>query len=310
MTVMRKYYLSLSGSGQHPTSDPPSRSTADRAPLARVQTSRRRAPTAHRRTRRIAPCPASLAQLRAAPLLSVESVGLSTLPCMAPHRRRAGRVAGGSQAKASEAGAKRERTTSEARTNHEQARREPGANAGGSQPARTRGVPGVSEASAHARADASMNGLHARDSSSEPARVDRRARGCLTQAHAREGLGAATRTGYARASRVWGPPVQPSACARGPRAVGHSAHARKGLGRVDRRTREGHHQEPGVLNTGRARAGGGAAARRHRRPRRRPRNPQGAHAGGDHQEHGETVPEPAETRKVDYVKSENPRFPA
>jgi hypothetical protein len=47
-----------------------------------------------------------------------------------------------------------------------------------------------------------------------------------------------------------------------------------------------------MLDTGRARAGGGAAARRHRRPRRRPRNPQGAHARGDHQEPEESGPEP------------------
>jgi hypothetical protein len=92
---------------------------------------------------------------------------------MAPHRRRADRVAGGSQAKASEA-----------RTNQEQARREPGASQERtrserwwkSASAHARGAPGGSEASAHAREDASMNGLHARDSSSEPRPVRQRAR--------------------------------------------------------------------------------------------------------------------------------------
>ena len=56
----------------------------------------------------------------------------------APRRRREVRGAGAPGCSWWKSG-KGERSGSKARTNHEQARREPGANAGGSQPARTRG---------------------------------------------------------------------------------------------------------------------------------------------------------------------------
>jgi hypothetical protein len=123
MTVMRKHYLSRSGSGQHPTSDPPSRSTADRAPLARVQTSRRRAPTAHRRTRRIAPYRRQRRPVEPAHGATIAPPATAWKLLHQKKRRpisaeRAGFLVEGRQRRA-----KREQTRSKPRTNQEQVRR-------------------------------------------------------------------------------------------------------------------------------------------------------------------------------------------
>lgn len=218
---------------------------------------------------RMAPCPASLAQLRAAPLLSVESVGLSTLPCMAPPSALSGPGCWWKPGKDGRSGSK-------ARTNHERSANEPGASQERTRrrARQDRERPRARSPQGRARS-AHLNGLHARDSSSgarsEPSARARGVEMSDPSAHARGGPRGRHPNGLrARKSSVGPAPYRQRA--RWPRAP-----IRTGYTRAIRMRSP----PPGARGARRcwtqsAHARGGAAARRHRRPRRRPRNPQGA----------------------------------